>query len=182
MTKDKDLFMAGNSESEWDESKHPRDSDGKFTKNSTDLTNNAKYDKIQAMERIDELELRLKEELKKHPELLLPNAHTVQIDERKYTHYLFGGDFSEGRNKGRLITSYLGYGIDNYKEFDDKVKKAVQSFPARFRGQTEFGDSYEIITVIQGLLGRKAKVVLGALVDKTNSKIVTIYIKEVKEI
>lgn len=146
------------------------------------LTNDKNSAIIRAMESIDELEKSLKHKLKENPELLLPNAHNVQIDERKYTHYLFGGDFQSGLNKGSLITRYLGYGLSNYKEFDKKIKAAVLEFPAIFKGTTLYGDSYEIITVIKGLTERKAKVVLGARVDSENSKIVTIYIKEVKKV
>jgi hypothetical protein len=103
------------------------------------------------------------------------------IDERKYTGYLFGGNFERGLNKGRLITKVLGYDINNYKLFDSKIKAAVMEFPAKLKAIDAHGVTYEIMSVLQGETGRKAPVLLGAKVKKENSHITTIYIVEIKE-
>lgn len=130
---------------------------------------------------LETLERHLKQKLKDNPQLLLPNAHNVYIDERKYTEYLFGGIDERGLNKGRLITNLLGYGLHNYRQFDKVVKRAVTEFPAALKRQDSRGAAYEVITVITGLIGRKAKVVIAAFVDLTNARVTTVYIKEVKE-
>ena len=130
--------------------------------------------------RLDKLEQELKEQLKHNPKLLLPGAHNITIAESKYTRYLFGGTNQSGLIKGKLITSELGYGISNYKEFDEKIKKAVTEFPAKYKSTIEFGDIYEINSVISGLKDKKARVIIGALVDRETSKVTSIYIKDVK--
>jgi hypothetical protein len=130
---------------------------------------------------LDKLETKLREQLKNNPQLLLPYAHTITIAEGKYTKYLFGGTDEKGLNKGRLITRVLGYDINNYLEFDKKIKQAVLDFPAIFKRRNEFGDVYQIDSVIMGIVGRKARVVIGALVDRETSKVTTIYIKDIKE-
>ncbi|MCL2630133.1 MAG: hypothetical protein FWD49_01250 [Firmicutes bacterium] len=130
---------------------------------------------------LNKLELKLKEQLKNNPQLLLPYAHTINVAEAKYTNYLFGGSDERGLNKGRLIARILGYNIGNYLEFDKKIKQAVLEFPAIFKKGNEFGDVYEVDTVITGIIGRKARVLIAALVDRETSKVTTIYIKDVKE-
>ena len=129
---------------------------------------------------LDKLEQDLKEQLKNNPKLLLPGAHNITIAEKKYTQYLFGGTNQGGLIKGKLITSELGYGISNYKEFDGKIKQAVMEFPAKYKSTIEFGDIYEINSVIAGLKDKKARVIIGALVDRETSKVTSIYIKDVK--
>ena len=132
------------------------------------------------MDILDTLENKLRQQLKDNPSLILPNADNVLVDERKYTHYLFGGSNEDGLIKGRLITKKLGYNISNYHEFDKKIKQAVKEFPAVFKTASEYGNLYEIVSVIHGLTGDKAKVVIGAIIITDISQVTSIYIKEVK--
>lgn len=130
---------------------------------------------------LDALEAYLKQKLKDNPQLLLPNAHNVYVDERKYLKYLFGGSNKKGLTKGALITKILGYGLHNYRQLDSAVRKAISEFPARFRAITAFGVDYEIVVILKGITKPKAKVILGALVDKSNSRVTSIYIKEISQ-
>jgi hypothetical protein len=139
---------------------------------------------------IDEYEAELRQKLKDDPSLLLPFADSITIAPEKYTKYLFGGDIESGLNKGRTIDRVLGYNINNYQEFDAKVKQAVKEFPAYKIESLDFmdgdihvyGDTYELITVIKGLKNRKAAVTVAAFVDPATSKVTSIYIEEIKEV
>lgn len=59
----------------------------------------------------------------RNPNLALPNAAAATVENRKFTHYLFGGTNEKGLAKGRAFTSRLGYDINNYDKLIDEMLK-----------------------------------------------------------
>ena len=121
--------------------------------------------------------------LAEHPELLLRNANKLDIDERKYTGYLFNPDNPKGYAKGKAITSRLGYDISNYAVLDKLVKENIVKYPSSIKAQTQHGQKYEVNLVVRGLKGKQAKLQVGLIYDKGSDipRLTSMYIDDLKE-
>ena len=117
--------------------------------------------------------------LVRNPDLALPNAAAATVDNRKFTHYLFGGTNEKGLAKGRAFTSRLGYDINNYDELKQEMLKAAKKYPSLYKDTDDFGDRYEQKIVLYGFNNTPANVVLGWKTDGENTWMTTSYIKEV---
>ena len=107
------------------------------------------------------LDYRRRNELLDHSELKLPDAANVIVPDKKFTHYLFGGEHPEGLAKGAAFNSRLGYSADNWKELRDQIKEKAVQYPSTYKGNNGYGDQYEQKIIIYGKNGTPANVVVG---------------------
>ena len=127
------------------------------------------------------LDYRRRNELLDHSELKLPDAANVIVPDKKFTHYLFGGEHPEGLAKGAAFNSRLGYSADNWKELRDQIKEKAVQYPSTYKGNNGYGDRYEQKIIIYGKKGTPANVVVGWIRRKDGTvSMSSAYIKEVK--
>ena len=121
-------------------------------------------------------------DLKRNPEKALPTMNKLDVPERKFTEYLFGGTNEKGLIKGRLFADRLGYNIDNWKKLQRQIEKASAKYPATVKGTNEHGTLYEQKIVLYGEKGTPANVVVGWIKDEAagSMRMTSAYIKEVK--
>ena len=117
--------------------------------------------------------------LLENPELKLPNANVVTIDDRKFSDYLFNPSNSGGFAKGKAFTSRLGYDILNYKDLQKEIRYSSSRYPAIFKDNNGYGNRYEQKIVLYGNKKKPANVVVGWLCNETGTKMTSVYIKEV---
>ena len=79
---------------------------------------------------IRDRDYRRRNELVKHPEKKLPGVDKAALPDRKFTHYLFGGNHPGGLAKGAAITSRLGYDAENWKAFQAEIKSRAGEYAA----------------------------------------------------
>ncbi len=129
-----------------------------------------------------ELDHRRRSKLLHHPELRLPNAEKATAADRKFTHYLFGGDFPDGLAKGRAFRSRLGYDENNWKELRKEILLRAPLYPVVDKGSAGHGKRYEQEIVLYGKKGRPANVLVAWSDDTVPGeiKMVSVYITEVK--
>lgn len=127
------------------------------------------------------LDYRRRNELIKHPEKKLPGADKAALLDRKFTHYLFGGNHSGGLAKGAAITSRLGYDTENWKEFKAEIKAKAGKYVAVPKMIDQYGTRYEQKMIIYGKLEKPANVIIGWNVNHEGAvSMASAYIKEVK--
>lgn len=117
--------------------------------------------------------------LLENPELKLPNANVVTIDDRKFSDYLFNPSNSGGFAKGKAFTSRLGYDILNYKDLQKEIRYSSSRYPAIFKDNNGYGNRYEQKIVLYGNKKKPANVVVGWLCNENGTKMTSVYIKEV---
>jgi SPP1 gp7 family putative phage head morphogenesis protein len=115
-----------------------------------------------------------------HPDLKLPNAEKATAADAKFEKYLFGGIHPEGLAKGAAFTSRLGYDINNWKDLRTEILNRASYYPATLKSSGKFGNNYEQKIIIYGLKGTTANVIVGWNIVNDVTKLVTVYIKEVK--
>lgn len=125
------------------------------------------------------LDYKRRTDLLAHPEKKLPNAGNVVLPDRKFTHYLFGGDKPEGLAKGKALTSRLGYDISNWKEFQDEIRTRAEKYPITVGFADQYGLRYEQKMIIYGKNGKPANVIVG-WIQRMNGDVsmASAYIKE----
>lgn len=126
------------------------------------------------------LDYRRRNELRTHPEKRLPNADNVVLPDKKFTHYLFGGDKQGGLAKGKALTSRLGYGISNWGEFQEEIRTRAKEYPVTRGMADQHGVRYEQKMVVYGKNGKPANVIVG-WIQRANGEVsmTSAYIKEV---
>jgi len=128
-----------------------------------------------------QLDYRRRNTLLQNPDWALPFADAATAAERKFTHYLFGGNFTEGLAKGVAFTSRLGYNIDNWKTLQEQILKRALLYPTKDKGLNAVGlQRYEQFQVIYGLKGKPANVKVAWVVESGAVKMTTAMIEEVK--
>lgn len=128
-----------------------------------------------------QLDYQRRKKLIDHSELKLPNAANAIVPDKKFTHYLFGGEHPEGLAKGAAFNSRLGYSADNWNELRDEIKEKAAQYPSTYKGNNGYGDRYEQKIIIYGKNGTPANIVVGWTHKKDGSvSMSTAYIKEVK--
>lgn len=132
-------------------------------------------------ERLAKLRATRLERLKQKPELALPNASEAVIEEGKFTKYLFSPENKRGYAKGVAFTSRLGYDINNWKELQKELLASAKIFPARKTGDRGHGMTYEQKVVLRGKNGNLANAIVAWIEERGRPRMVTVYIKEVKE-
>ena len=128
------------------------------------------------------LDYQRRNKLIRHPELRLPNAEKATAADRKFTHYLFGGDFPDGLAKGRAFRTRLGYDENNWKELRKKILSCAPLYPVVDKGSAGYGKRYEQQIVLYGKNGKPANALVAWSSDTVPGeiKMVSAYITEVK--
>ena len=117
--------------------------------------------------------------LLENPELKLPNANDVTIDDRKFSDYLFNPSNGGGFAKGKAFTSRLGYDVLNYKDLQEEIRYSASRYPAIFKDNNGYGNRYEQKIILYGNRGKPSNVVVGWLCNDNDTKMTSVYIKEV---
>lgn len=73
----------------------------------------------------------------------MPNIYKTTIDDRKFTHYLFGGNNERGLIKGKLITEKFRHDINNYNDLKKYILSRVKTYPSVNRENRYTGTRYE---------------------------------------
>jgi hypothetical protein len=130
--------------------------------------------------RFTQLDYKRRCKLLDHPELALPYVDTALADDRKFTHYFFGGTHPGGLSKGVAFNSRLGYNISNWEELQAQLIERAKYYPATFKRSDKFGNHYEQKMVIYGKKGKPANVIAAWTADKGHTHLSTAYIERVK--
>lgn len=142
-----------------------------------------KYNNIEEW-KLTNYNYKLRNKVLKSPDVVLRNSDKFEVNEDKYLRYLFDGENIDGLAKGKAIASRLGYSKDNYKDFDNLIKKNIGKYPALFKGDTPHGKRYEVNMVLRGLKNKQAKIKVGVMYKKNNPDIpqlTTTFIDKLKE-
>ena len=119
--------------------------------------------------------------LLKNPDLRLPGTENISVPDKKFTHYLFGGENESGLAKGRAFESRLGYNADNWKQLQREIISNASKYPAVNKGNNGYGDRYEQKMVLWGKNETPANVVVGWLYKPDGTvNMSSAYIKEVE--
>lgn len=127
-----------------------------------------------------ELDYRRRNRLITDLKLALPNASQAIAADEKFSKYLFNRDNQKGWAKGIAFSSRLGYNADNWKELQQEIIKRASIFPAIRKGSNNYGELFEQKMVLYGKNRKAANLVVGWLVDKSVTRMISAYIKEVK--
>jgi len=106
----------------------------------------------------------------------LPNLDKIVLPLRKFTEYALNPD--KEPNKALVFQLALGYNIDNAEKLIENIKSNLNKFPAKNKGDTEYGTLYEVIMDIAGENRKTAKVLTAWIDDKTNGemRLVTVHV------
>ena len=116
------------------------------------------------------------------PERALPGAAEAIAEDAKFTNYFFSKTNAHGASKGVAFSSRLGYNGSNWEQMRDEMLRAAQLNPARHTKDTEFGQSYEVSMVLQGLKGTPMDVLtVWEIRTSTPPRLVTAYPNNRKE-
>lgn len=126
------------------------------------------------------LDYRRRNKLLQQPELKLPGSEKPIAPDKKFMHYLFGGNHPEGLAKGKAFTSRLGYSDKNWHELKDEIVRKAAKYPVYSKGDNGYGERYEQKIVIYGKKGSPANVIVGWIYKTDGSvSMSSAYIKEV---
>jgi len=106
---------------------------------------------------------------------LLPNVENAVIPIEKFTEYALNPEKDE--NKAIAFELALGYNIDNAHKLIEQIRAKLPNFPAKYKGNTGYGNRYEVIMDITGENGKTAKVLTGWIEDSDGKiRLTTIHI------
>lgn len=107
------------------------------------------------------------------------------ISDRKLKEYCLSPDSERGSNKARVIKSALGIGQEDYKYFEEQIRKGLSSAKIKVGKSNSWGRRYDTIISIKGKNGNVEDVIVGWIFDSKNStayngyepRLTTAYIK-----
>ena len=107
---------------------------------------------------------------------ILPNIENAVISKDKFIKYAL----NEKADKDKTIAFELalGYNKNNADRLIKNIKRNIDKFPAKVKGNKGYGDLYEVVMVLKGENGKTAKVLTGWINDSKTGKLrlVTVYI------
>jgi hypothetical protein len=109
------------------------------------------------------------------PLLALPGAEQAQINDRKFTHYLFGGVHTGGLSKGVAFSSHLGYNKDNWGAMKDEILQKATIYPATLKIVTEYGPKYNQAMILYGLKHNPMDVVVAWEINDGIPRFITVH-------
>lgn len=125
------------------------------------------------------------ENLKNTPKddiISLPNSKNAIIPKEKLLNYALNKEHTQGKEKAKAFEKALGYNIENYQDLIDNIMQNIDKFPAKLKGENEYGQKYEVLMAIIGNNNKKANIKTAWLVDKdTNeTRLTTLYVTSKK--
>ncbi len=125
------------------------------------------------------------EELKNTPKddiILLPNLKNAIIPKEKLLNYALDKNHPQGKEKAKAFEIALGYNIENYQDLIDNIMQNIDKFPAKLKGENEYGQKYEVLMTITGNNNKKANIKTAWLVDKNTNetRLTTLYVTSKK--
>lgn len=126
------------------------------------------------------LDYRRRNALTADPSRALPNAAKATAADEKFTGYLFNQNNSGGWAKGVAFRSRLGYDQTNWRELKTAILSNADKYPVTIHKSNEHGTHYEQLTVLYGLKGRPANVLVAWTYKDGQTHMSNAYVKEVK--
>lgn len=152
---------------------------GKDTPKSVDVFQNLKYTNSERWEFL-RIDYKRRRNLIDNPDLILPNYDKLSIADEKFTKYLFNPENKNGYAKGVNFTNRLGYDINNWSQLKKEIDKRSSVYPVVKKLKDAYGERYEQKIIIYGLKDKPANVIVGWNVKDGQTKMTSVYIKEVK--
>lgn len=122
---------------------------------------------------------RLERELRANNENeLLPNYDNAEIPDSKISEYALNKNHPTGKDKAIAFADSLGYNIDNKDALIKEVRKGLGTFKGIQKNTTQYGSKYEVVMIVKGANGKKAKVKTGWIIetDRTVPRLTTIFV------
>lgn len=88
----------------------------------------------------------------------LPNYGKAEIATSKTKDYILNPENEKGKHKAHVIKSVLGYGREDYQEFNKLLLSKLKQYKVQRTESTEFGLKYKISMVLTGKSGRRLEV------------------------
>lgn len=125
------------------------------------------------------------EDLKNTPKddiILLPNLKNAVIPKEKLLNYALDKNHPKGKEKAKAFEIALGYNIENYQDLIGNIMRNIDKFPAKLKGENEYGQKYEVLMTIIGNDNKKANIKTAWLVDKNTNetRLTTLYVTSKK--
>lgn len=95
---------------------------------------------------------------------------SVVIAESKLKNYCLSPDNERGKNKARVINSALGIGQEDYKYFEEQIRKGLSTAKITAGKSDDYGRRYVSIVSVEGKNGKVKDVVVGWIFDAADSK------------
>jgi hypothetical protein len=113
---------------------------------------------------------------------ILPKADDVLILREKFIYYSLHPLKSGG--KSIAFRDALGYTIENADLLIANIRKNVKNFPAEYKGDKGYGESYAVLMELTGENNKTANVMTAWLNDKNTGimRLTSAYIKKRKDI
>ena len=110
--------------------------------------------------------------------MTLPHYECVVMLESKFLQYALNPE--KAPDKARAFKEALGYDLSNYKELMDNIRQNLPRHEAKPKGDKGWGMTYEVIMMLEGPNGKRAKVLTAWIDDKLNGemRLTTVHIDD----
>lgn len=113
------------------------------------------------------------------------SKNSAIISDSKLKEYCLSPDSPRGSHKARVIKAALGIGQEDYKYFEEQIRKGLSSAKIKVGKSNSWGRRYDTIISIKGKNGNVEDVIVGWIFDSKNStayngyepRLTTAYIK-----
>ncbi len=109
---------------------------------------------------------------------MLPRAEETVIPIKKLTEYSLNP--IKNKDKAIVFKEALGYDLHNVGGLIEQIRQGLQVFPAEYKGQNQYGESYSVLMELIGPNGKTANVLTAWLDDYLTGEIrlVSVYVKK----
>lgn len=110
--------------------------------------------------------------------LALPRYENAVMPEAKFLQYALNAE--KAPDKARAFKAALGYDLRNYEELMENIRRNLPNFEAKPKGDKGWGMTYEVIMMLEGPNGKKAKVLTAWIDDKLTGemRLTTVHIDD----
>jgi hypothetical protein len=109
---------------------------------------------------------------------ILPKANEAVIPVEKFTKYAL--DPLNSKGKSVAFEKALGYSLDNVDLLIDNILRNLANYPATYKGNNKFGETYTVLMTLTGANGKTANVLTSWIDDKQTGKmrLTSAYVKK----
>ena len=100
---------------------------------------------------------------------ILPRCEEAVIPIEKFTEYALNP--KRQPDKAIVFEKALGYNIANVDKLIANIKNNIQNFPAKSKGNKGHGELFEVVMILEGESGKKAKVLTGWIDDVNTGEV-----------